>query len=411
MLLALPIIAQNEVVINLNLKSNTAFTLGGATEDDTLTISWGAINKSTSPLITQRGLHEEEPIIIPINEPRLILIGLKGCVGEYELVAAPGENITVSGRVIKEAQETSITLAGRTIRAEYNKKIPVFFKKMKVKGAYWQAPYEKMCKRYQYHRDSVEAQINHDFALERQAIENAKKTGNEEAIAAMYRTKNGQRYIDRVMGDFEEHGNFFYDLVYNYRNNFLGPLAMLRFGGRLSKNYRFMYELLSDEARQSYYGREVADEVNPPTLIGDIAPTVTVVNTEGENKLLSFTRHGNRYLLLDFWASWCEPCHKEVPNLKRLYELYHEKGLDIIGISADRNVEQWKEALEEMNVKWCNYIDLERQATSEYKVQYIPNSFIMDDKGNVIAEKLRGKELADFIEKLFSTESNINEQK
>ena len=109
-----------------------------------------------------------------------------------------------------------------------------------------------------------------------------------------------------------------------------------------------------------------------------------------------------KYVLLDFWASWCEPCHKEIPNLKRIYETYHAKGLDIIGISADKNVDDWKGTLEEQKEPWCNYIDINRQAISEYKVQYIPSIFILDADGNIIAEKLRGKELSDFIDKLFA---------
>ena len=117
--------------------------------------------------------------------------------------------------------------------------------------------------------------------------------------------------------------------------------------------------------------------------------------------MLSFTHQTNRYLLLDFWASWCEPCLNEVPNLKRLYEKYHDKGLDIIGLSVDRNEVDWKETLEEMEEPWCNYIDLDKQAIMEYQVLYIPCIFIMDANGKIIAEKLRGKDLSDFIDKLF----------
>ena len=90
-----------------------------------------------------------------------------------------------------------------------------------------------------------------------------------------------------------------------------------------------------------------------------------------------------------------------MPNLKRLYEKYHDKGLDIIGLSVDRNEVDWKETLEEMEEPWCNYIDLDKQAIMEYQVLYIPCIFIMDANGKIIAEKLRGKDLSDFIDKLF----------
>ena len=73
-----------------------------------------------------------------------------------------------------------------------------------------------------------------------------------------------------------------------------------------------------------------------------------------------------------------------------------------MGISADHNEEDWRSTLEEMKEPWCNYLDINRQAITEYKVQYIPSIFIIDAQGNIIAEKLRGKELADYIDRLFS---------
>jgi len=365
--------AQREVVLNFNLKNTTS--------KDTLTLSWGANNKSVTPIITTVAANEAGEITLPLNEPRVVVLGAKGADNSLEMLLSPGESITITGKLKNSSR--------------------YLFDRMRVRGAKHQMEYRSALDLYQTVSDSLDEQVRSDFKDVCRIIDNAKKVGNEAAIAEVYGSERGRKYIEEVISNFHERSELIEAIVYQHRENFMGPLLMIRLIGRLSKANRDMYNKLSDNAKLSYYGREVKDEVYPPTLVGDIAPTVTVQNTEGKDKMLSFTRHGNRYLLLDFWASWCEPCHKEIPNLKAIYERYHEKGLDIIGISADHNVDDWKSTLEEQNERWCNYIDKNRQAITEYKVQYIPSIFIIDAEGNIIAEKLRGKELSDFIDDLF----------
>ena len=371
--------AQKEARITLDLK--------GVQAEDSVTMSWGTFNKPTSPRILQVNANEKQTIRIPLNEPRLIIVGLKGYSGGYELLASPDEEITLSGRIRKDK-------SGRRPMAE--------FQKMTITGAGWQVPYQNAVAEYLWHLDSLNASMSDDFRDIQKFIRKAKEEKNEQAIADMYQTMVGSEYIERVMGNYANMKDYYRTVVLRQKDNFLAPMLMLRFGGNIDKSQQSLYDALSETARQSYYGREVKDLVYPPTMMGNIAPTVTVKNKEGETKLLSFTHQTNRYLLLDFWASWCEPCLNEVPNLKRLYEKYHDKGLDIIGLSVDRNEADWKETLEEMEEPWCNYIDLDKQAIMEYQVLYIPCIFIMDANGKIIAEKLRGKDLSDFIDKLFA---------
>lgn len=371
--------AQKEARITLDLK--------GVQTEDSVTMSWGTFNKPTSPLILQVQANEKQTIRIPLNEPRLIIVGLKGYSGGYELLASPDEEITLSGRIRKDK-------SGRRPKVD--------FPRMTITGAKWQTPYQNAVAEYLFHLDSLNASMSNDFRDIQKFIRKAKEEKNEQSIADMYQTMVGHEYIERVMGNYANMKDFYRTVVLKQRDSFLAPMLMLRFGGNIDKSQQGLYDALSEPARQSYYGREVKDLVYPPTMIGNIAPTVTVKNKEGENKLLSFIHQTNRYLLLDFWASWCEPCLNEVPNLKRLYEQYHDKGLDIIGLSVDRSIDDWKETLEEMDEPWCNYIDIDKQAIMEYQVLYIPCIFIMDSNGKIIAEKLRGKDLSDFIDKLFA---------
>ncbi len=370
--------AQREVHICLDLK--------GLQNSDSLTLSWGATNKPLTPLILSVGALEQGTLRIPLNEPRLIIIGLKGCSGGYELLASPNENIQVSGRIKK---------------SKANKRQIVEFSRVEVNGASWHLPYQSAIAEYLYHIDSLETAITENFEDVQKIIKKAKEEKNEQMIADMYQSNQGQGYIQNVTNKYSDINAHFKKVVLKQKNNFLAPLLMLRFGGQLEKKDQALYDALSDEAKQSYYGREVKEAVYPPSMLGNTAPTVAVMTRDGQEKLLSFNHHNNRYLLLDFWASWCEPCLREVPNLKALYEKYHSRGLDLIGLSVDRNVQNWKETLDEMDEPWCNYIDIDKQAILEYQVQYIPSIFIMDANGKIISEKLRGKDLSDFIEKLF----------
>jgi len=371
--------AQKELVIKVQLKNYQP--------TDTLTLSWGANNKSMSQVITTiTQSNDNEEITIPLNEPRLLVLAMKRNSGSLDILASPGETISISGRLRGNSSQKNT------------------LDKVKVTGASLQTEYTTIVEKFNEKLDSLDKALNNDFGDIISLMARSKETKNEQNIADMYKTQHGKQYVNRVTEIYNEKNLSLERVVGTYKNNFMGPLLMLKLAGRLDKSYRLLYDMLDENAKQSYYGREVKDEVYPPTLVGDMAPTVTVKNVNGNEKILSFAHHGNHYLLLDFWASWCEPCRKEVPNLKQLYEKYHGKGLDIIGISGDQNMEDWKEALDELKEPWCNYIDISRQSISEYKVQYIPSIFIMDSKGQIIAEKLRGTELFEFVSNLFKEE-------
>lgn len=374
--------AQNETRIQTDIK--------GLSEGDTLALQWGATNKSATPYIMKRGAVGDSAFTIRLSEPRLLVLSLDGGNATYEILASPGEDITVSGRIRK------LVMAMGT---------DTKFRKMTVKGASLQQKYDGIISKYQQHVDSIDSKVYNEYKDVVKLISKAKETNNEQAIADMYQTLHGQSYVERVMSTFMERADHMKSVVSAHKDSFFGPLLLLKLVGRLDKTYKPLYDDMSAEARQSYYGREVKDEVDPPVITGNQAPTATVFDKDGKEKELSFANTGSsKYILLDFWASWCQPCHKEIPNLKRIYNKYHAKGLDIIGISADQSEEEWTECLESAEEPWDNYIDIDREAIDAYNVQYIPSIFVIDKSGKIIAEKLRGKELSDFVDGLFEQE-------
>ncbi len=112
----------------------------------------------------------------------------------------------------------------------------------------------------------------------------------------------------------------------------------------------------------------------------------------------------NKYVLIDFWASWCGPCMAEVPALKAAYDAYHKKGFEIFGISLDNNKEAWLAAIKNKDLNWQHVSDLkgwQNTAAAEYGVRSIPSNYLVDcATGEIVAVNLRGEEVKAKVEEL-----------
>lgn len=132
------------------------------------------------------------------------------------------------------------------------------------------------------------------------------------------------------------------------------------------------------------------------------APEITLNNPDGVKISLSSLK--GKYVLVDFWASWCSPCRKESPNVVRLYNEYKDKGFTVLSVSLDNDVNAWKAAIKADGLIWPNHVsDLlgwETPLVKTYNFQSIPHTVLIDKEGKIIATGLRGASLEQKLKEL-----------
>ena len=109
-------------------------------------------------------------------------------------------------------------------------------------------------------------------------------------------------------------------------------------------------------------------------------------------------------MLLDFWASWCSPCRKEMPLLVELYNTYKDKDFEIVGYSLDRDIESWKKGIEDLHITWPQLSDTaywKSLPVQTYDIHGIPNTILIDPQGIIIEKGLRGEKLVQKLQELF----------
>ncbi|MDR0982689.1 MAG: AhpC/TSA family protein [Culturomica sp.] len=164
-----------------------------------------------------------------------------------------------------------------------------------------------------------------------------------------------------------------------------------------------LYEILSENARINRFGKEVADKIAKLEVvsIGQVAPDFTL-NTD-KDELFSLSQLKGKAKVIDFWASWCGPCRNANPEMVKLYNKYHKKGLEVLGVSVDKNKEAWLKAIADDKLPWKQVIDDKSSDNSPsrvYNVAFIPHVVLLDANNVIIAKNLHGEELENKIKEL-----------
>jgi peroxiredoxin len=170
--------------------------------------------------------------------------------------------------------------------------------------------------------------------------------------------------------------------------------------------------LLDRSLQQTQYARElrklsgVLRTVEP----GKKAPDFTLNDQHGQPVKLS--DHRGKYLLVDFWASWCGPCRRENPNLVKAWQKYKDQGFDVFGVSLDRKKENWLKAIKDDRLTWTQVSDLKfwnSEAAKLYGVRAIPSNLLLSPDGTILAKNLTGEALHSKLEELLGKQ--VSEKK
>jgi peroxiredoxin len=140
-----------------------------------------------------------------------------------------------------------------------------------------------------------------------------------------------------------------------------------------------------------------------PITVGHEAPDFTIGGMDG--KPIKLSDYRGKYVMLDFWASWCGPCRQENPNVVKQYAIYKQKGLNILGISLDVDKGAWQQAADHDKLSWTQGSDLKNfEGPTErlYHIEQIPSNFILNPQGVIIAKNVTGPDLEEFLNKTFN---------
>jgi len=309
------------------------------------------------------------------TEPRLYYLRTAGISGQTSLVLQPGKIVvtataTLSGRAENKYYEfTNVEVKGSESHLLYMQKI---------------APKNELNALYLANQEA-----NKEVITKRNQAYAAKDTTS---VNSIMQTPAWKKAMADESQFFKQAQTNMRKIVTDNKDSFWGPLLALDIYSYFTPEDKSMYAELSPAAQKSYYGKILGDLVNPVGFKGQRAPLLNAKNEAGQNAEIGALKKGQKYVLVDFWASWCVPCRKSIPSLKKVYTDYKDKGLQIVSISIDKKEGDWLKAQQEEKLPWPSFLDSGATANA-WKVQAIPAMFLLDEQGKVVLENMSLEEV------------------
>lgn len=332
------------------------------------------------PLTEATLVNGEATLKFDIPAERGFILTINGSLTGETIALNTGENASIKGKEVKEGEYYrvhNVKVTGSSTHSEYLAKKLDRDALDRLHTEYNSTPFAKK-------------------------LNNAYSKNDKAQIEALKATEGYKEYIKAEKKFFNTVDSTFKAVHKNNANSWLGAFMILTDYSYLTEEQKEEYDTLADDVKDSFYGKIIREKIFPPSLEGKTMDDFTFTDhNTGKKTSLKAVLKNSKYVLLDFWASWCRPCRAEIPNVKANYEKYHTKGFDVVSISADAKESEWLKALEQEKMPWPQDRDGKQGICALYKVQYYPTTYLLDSEGKVVVKDIRGEELGKKLEVLF----------
>ncbi|WP_452227815.1 redoxin domain-containing protein [Lacinutrix sp. MEBiC02404] len=306
-----------------------------------------------------------------IENPDMYFLTIEGVRGSLPFIV---ENETIDLTIVSDSIFTSTIKGGN--ENDYLNEYQEFIKTLRLK--------------------------NNNLTKEFQASQSAKDTAQMSVLRNKY---------EAIMAENDAH-----DIHFITENNSAVLSALILERALMSNKLEFakikeLYTNFEESLKNTRPGKAIATyiESNEKTAIGSVVPNFSGPTPEGKTIALNDIK--GKVTLIDFWAAWCAPCRKENPNVVNVYNKYHEKGLEIIGVSLDGTPQQkdakqaWTDAIQQDKLTWNHVSNLQYfndPIAKQFNINAIPATYLIDAEGKIIAKNLRGPALEEKIASLLN---------
>jgi thiol-disulfide isomerase/thioredoxin len=205
-------------------------------------------------------------------------------------------------------------------------------------------------------------------------------------VKYLYAQKPDSIEIKKISEDYH---NSLLDFINRHPDSYILPWIIRTFSPEKLEDKDLAFGKLSDKLKNSFYGRKLKSDIMAARLnlkSGSVMPDFKINMLNGKSQFVKEIVADAKLTLIDFWGSWCKPCRDEVPGMKKVYDAFHDRGFNILGVACNDKDASWRKAIKDDNSNWLHgKDDFENASSSIFKLRSWPAIVLVDQQGKIIA--------------------------